>query len=133
LGPTCKAATNTLRKSGDNLALRNHRRSAKLTLSATVASNCSSDKLSFQIHIATSESKHTRANDTVKVRILSTSGKTLATLKTLSNHNAARGYKTVTLRVEKWVGKKVKVEFLAGEGGHKSTSFTVREVKLAAS
>jgi subtilase family serine protease len=133
LRPICKAATNTLRKGGDNLVLRNHRRSAKLTLSATVASNCSSDKLSFQIHIATSESKHTRANDTLKVRILSTTGKTLATLKTLSNHGAARGYKTVTLRVQKWVGKQVKVRFLASEGGHKSTSFTVREVKLAAS
>jgi subtilase family serine protease len=132
-GSTCKAATNALRKSADKLALRNHDRSAKLTLAATVASDCASDKLSFQIHVATTEPKRTRAKDTLKVRILSISGKTLLTLKTLSDHDAARGYKTVTLNAHKWAGRKVKVRFLAAEGGHRSTSFTIREVKLAAS
>ncbi|AHH99388.1 M4 family metallopeptidase [Kutzneria albida] len=103
---------------------RTHTDSAAQTV--TVPSGCTSVKLSYWLHIDTSESGST-AYDTFKVQVNGT------TLTTLSNANAAAGYTQRTLDLGAYAGKEVTVTFTATEDASLQTSFVVDDVTLQVS
>jgi len=96
------------------------------TLSQTIAipSGCTSYSLSFWLHIDSAESTSVSANDTLTVRLGS------STLATYSNLNEASGYVQRTFDVAGFAGQTVTLTFTGNENNRRQTSFVVDDVAL---
>jgi len=98
--------------------------------SLTIPSGKSSATLAFYLHIDSAETTTSTAYDTLKVQVLDASGTVLATLATYSNLNKATGYSLKSLNMAPYIGRSVKVRFLASEDSSLQTSFVIDDVTL---
>ena len=101
-----------------------------LAQTVTLPSGCSTDSLSFWLHIDTAETTKTTAYDTLKVQLLSSSGAVLATLATFSNLNAASGYQQHTYSLSAYAGQAVTLKFTGSEDSEDQTSFVIDDTAL---
>jgi Putative Ig domain/PLD-like domain len=101
-----------------------------LSQAVTLPSSCTTDSLSFWLHIDTAETSKTTAYDTLKVQVLSSSGTVLATLATFSNLNAATGYTQHTYSLAAYAGQSVTLKFTGAEDAEEQTSFVVDDTAL---
>lgn len=90
--------------------------------------------LSFWVKIGTYETSSLSAYDTLRVRLMGTSGDTLATLATFSNLTPTAGYSWVqkTFDVSAWAGRTVRVHFSAYNDVSRPTIFLLDDVSLTA-
>jgi PKD repeat protein len=103
------------------------------TLSQTVSipSACTSDSLSFWLHIDTADTGST-AQDTLKVQVLNSSGTVLGTLATYSNLNAISGYAQRTFNLSQYAGQTITLKLTGVEDSSGQTSFVVDDFALNA-
>ncbi len=102
------------------------------TLSQTVVipAGKTSAMLQFYMHIDTSETTTTTANDKLTVAVYNTSGTLLGTLNTYSNLNANTGYSVHNLTMTPYIGQTVVVKFTGVENASNQTSFVIDDVNL---
>jgi hypothetical protein len=102
------------------------------TLSQPVAlpSGCTTYQASFWLHVDTTETTTTSANDTLKVQVLNSSGTVLATLATFSNLNAASGYQQHSYSLSSYAGQTVTLKFTGTENSSRQTSFAVDDTAV---
>jgi serine protease len=102
----------------------------KLVQGVTLPSGCSSYKLSFWLHIDSTENPST-ASDTMAVQLL-VGTSVAATPATFSNQNAAAGYQQVTVDLSALAGTPVHLRFLGTEtdSGGGTTRFVIDDVTL---
>jgi hypothetical protein len=95
-----------------------------LAQTVTIPSGCKNATLSFWLYIDTTDPA-SRASDTFKVQVLSSSGTVLATLATLSNQNSTGGYSQHSYSVAPYIGQKITIKYTGTEtlGGGYNTSF----------
>jgi serine protease len=86
--------------------------------------------LSFWLHIDTDETTTTQVKDSLKVQVLSTTGKILATLATYSNLDAAPGYAQKSFELGAYQGQRIKIRFTGSEDGSKQTSFVIDDASI---
>ncbi len=104
-----------------------------LAQTVTLPSACTTDSLSFWLHIDTAETSTTTAYDTLKVQVLSSSGTVLATLATFSNLNHATGYTQHTYSLSAYAGQSITLKFTGTEDSELQTSFVIDDTALNAS
>jgi hypothetical protein len=80
---------------------------------------------SFWLHVDTAETTTTKAYDTLKVRVLNSSGTVLATLATFSNLNAASDYQQHSYSLSSYAGQTVTLKFTGTENSSRQTSFVI--------
>jgi hypothetical protein len=95
-----------------------------LSQTVTIPSGCTNYTLSFWLHIDTAETTTTGANDTLTVKLGST------TLATYSNLNKASGYVQRTFNVAAFAGQTVTLTFTGAENISRQTSFVIDDVAL---
>ena len=100
-----------------------------LSQAVTIPSGCTSDTLSFWLHIDTAETG-TTANDTLQVQLLNSSGSVLTTLATYSNLNANSGYAQKSFNVSAYAGQAVTLKLTGTENASLQTSFVVDDFAL---
>jgi exo-1,4-beta-D-glucosaminidase len=102
-----------------------------LTQTVTVPSGCTA-KLSYWLHIDTTESTSSAADDKLTVQLLNSSGTVLTTLASFSNLNAASGYQQHTSDISAFAGQSVTMKFTGvetdGNGG--TTSFVIDDTAI---
>jgi hypothetical protein len=98
----------------------------------TIPSTAKSAGLSFWLHIDTKETSTTRAYDTLKVQVRSSSGTVLATLGTYSNLNAAGGYQPASFDLSSYKGQTIQIYLVGDEDFSLQTSFVVDDFALNA-
>jgi subtilase family serine protease len=102
-----------------------------LAQTVTIPAACTSDKLSFWLHVDTFEST-SKAVDTLKVQLLNPSKVVIQTLATYSNLNATSGYVHIAFNVSAHAGQTITVKFTGVEtdtaGG--TTDFTIDNTAL---
>ena len=86
--------------------------------------------LSFWLHIDTDETTTTQIKGSLKVQVLSTIGKILATLATYSNLDAAPGYAQKSFDLGAYQGQRIKIRFTGSEDGSKQTSFVIDDASI---
>jgi hypothetical protein len=96
----------------------------------TIPSTCTSANLSFWLHIDTAETSTTRANDTLRVQVLNSSGTVLATLATFSNLNAVTGYAQQSYSLTPYIGQSVTLRFTGKENHSQQASFVIDDTAL---
>ncbi|HEX4830399.1 MAG TPA: putative Ig domain-containing protein [Trebonia sp.] len=101
-----------------------------LSQAVTVPSGCSSDSLSFWLHIDTAETSTSTAYDTLKVQVLNSSGTVLATLATFSNLNHATGYQQHSYSLAAYAGQAITIKFTGTEDSELQTSFVIDDTAL---
>jgi len=102
------------------------------TLAQTVMlpAGCSTYNLSFWLHIDTAETTTTTAYDTLKVQVLNSSGKVLATLHTYSNLNHNTGYAQHSFSLSAYAGQKITLKFTGAEDYELQTSFVIDDTAI---
>jgi len=100
-----------------------------LAQSIAIPSTCKTASLSTWIHIDTANTSG-KAQDTLTVQLLNSSGTVLTTLDTLSNLNAGSGYSEYTFNVAPYIGQTVTLKFTGTETGNGQTSFVVGDNAL---
>jgi phosphatidylinositol-3-phosphatase len=103
-----------------------------LSQTVSVASDCSSARLSFWLHIDTAERKRT-SYDTLTVTLRSPSGSVLDTLATYSNRDAVAGYQQHSFDLSGYAGSEFAVTFTADENSSRETSFLLDRVEVRVS
>lgn len=87
--------------------------------------------LKFWLHIDTEESTTSKRNDTLKVQVVSGSGKVLQTLATYSNLDAAPGYTQRSFDLSAYAGQTITLKFTGREDNTKRTSFVLDDVSIS--
>jgi hypothetical protein len=100
-----------------------------LAQTVSIASGCTSDELSFYLHIDTKETTKT-AKDTMTVQILNSSGTVLGTLATFSNLNAGTGYTQYSYNVSAYAGQTITLKFTGKQVSSTKTSFVIDNTAL---
>jgi len=102
------------------------------TLAQTVSipAGCSSDELSFWLHIDTAQTTTTTAYDTMTAQVLSSSGTVLGTLATFSNLNAATGYTQYSYNLSAYAGQTITLKFTGKQVSDRETSFVIDDTAL---
>lgn len=104
------------------------------TLSQPVAvpsSSCTSEVLSFWLHINTEETSITTAFDKLQVQVVTSQGTT--TVATFSNLNHATGYQLHSYNLEPWAGQSVTLKFVGTEDASLQTSFVIDDTAVTIS
>ncbi len=101
-----------------------------LAQTVTLPSGCTTDSLTFWLHIDTAETTTSTAYDTLTVQVLNSSGTVLATLATFSNLNHASGYQQHTYSVAAYAGQAITLKFTGVEDSEYQTSFVVDDTAL---
>lgn len=98
----------------------------------SIPAGCTSAAFSFWLHIDTTESTSSAADDTLKVQVLNSAGAVLATLATYSNLNAASGYSQKSFSLAAYAGQTVTLKVTGTEtdknGG--TTDFVIDDTAL---
>ncbi|NUR63622.1 MAG: hypothetical protein HOV87_33920 [Catenulispora sp.] len=105
------------------------------TLSQPVAippAPCTSEVLSFWLHIDTSETTITTAFDKLQVQVITAQG-TITTVATFSNLNHATGYLQHSYNLAPWAGQTITLKFLGTEDASLQTSFVVDDTAVTIS
>jgi len=98
--------------------------------SVTIPSTCTTAAFSFYLHIDTSETTTTSANDTLKVQVLNSSGTVLGTLATYSNLNHVSGYAQHSFSLASYIGQTITLKFTGTENSSAQTSFVLDDAAL---
>ncbi len=97
----------------------------------TIPTGCTTT-LTYWLHIDTTESTSTAADDTLKVQMLTTSGTVVGTLASFSNLTPISGYQQETANLTAYAGQTLKVKFTGKEtdahGG--TTDFVVDDTAV---
>ncbi|MBD0741464.1 hypothetical protein BG418_08170 [Streptomyces sp. CBMA152] len=101
-----------------------------LAQTVTLPTGCSSEQLSFWLHVDTAETSTTSAYDTLKVQILNSSGTVLSTLHTYSNLDRLTGYAQHTFDLSAYAGQTVTLKFTGHEDYTKQTSFVIDDTAI---
>ncbi|WP_329564277.1 glycosyl hydrolase 2 galactose-binding domain-containing protein [Kitasatospora sp. NBC_01266] len=105
-----------------------------LAQSVTIPTGCSA-ALSYWLHVDTTESTSGKADDTLQVQVLDTSGNVLGTVGSFSNLDAHSGYTQHTADLSAYAGRTVTLRFTGTEtdanGG--TTSFVLDDTALQTS
>ncbi|MFF3906515.1 PKD domain-containing protein [Streptomyces sp. NPDC001848] len=101
-----------------------------LSQTVTLPTGCSSEQLSFWLHIDTAETSTTTAYDTLKVQVLNSSGTVLSTLHTYSNLDHLTGYAQHTFDLSAYAGQTVTLKFTGSEDYTKQTSFVIDDTAI---
>ncbi|WP_369394635.1 PKD domain-containing protein [Streptomyces sp. CG1] len=104
-----------------------------LSQTVTLPTGCSSEQLSFWLHIDTAETSTATAYDTLKVQILNSSGTVLSTLHTYSNLDHLTGYAQHTFDLSAYAGQRVTLKFTGSEDYTKQTSFVIDDTAINSS
>jgi len=96
----------------------------------TLPAGCSAYNLSFWLHIDTAETTTTTVYDTLKVQVLNSSGKVLATLHTYSNLNHNTGYAQHSFSLSAYAGQKITLKFTGAEDYELQTSFVIDDTAV---
>jgi hypothetical protein len=104
-----------------------------LSQPVTIQPTCGAATLSFELRVISNDPK-TKASDTLKVQVLSSTGKVLKTLATFSNKNAAAKYAKSSFSLKPFIGQTVTIKFASAETlkGH-TTSFLIDNVAVPVS
>ncbi|MGZ3184445.1 MAG: M4 family metallopeptidase [Telluria sp.] len=101
-----------------------------ITQAVVIPSTATSAQLTFALHIDTAETTTTTAYDKMTVKVLNSSGSTLATLATYSNLNKGTGYTVKTFDLLPYKGQTVTLQFSSSEDSSLQTSFVVDKVSV---
>jgi PKD repeat protein len=101
-----------------------------LSQTITLPAGCSSYLFSFWLHIDTAEYTKTTAYDTLKVQVLDSSGKVLATLHTYSNLDHITGYAQHSFSLSAYAGQKITLKFTGSEDYEYQTSFVIDDTAV---
>jgi PKD repeat protein len=96
----------------------------------TLPSGCTSYKFSFWLHIDTQETTTTTAYDTLRVQVLNTSGKLLATLRKYSNLNHNSGYAKHSFSLSAYAGQTIILRFRGYNDDVYPTSFVIDDTAV---
>jgi len=96
----------------------------------TLPTGCTTDNLSFWLHINTAETTTTAKYDTLNVQILNSSGTVLATLHTYSNLDHNTGYAQRTFSLSAYAGQTITLKFTGKEDFEKQTSFVIDDTAV---
>ena len=86
--------------------------------------------LAFYLHVSTEEEKE-QAFDTLTVSLRRPNGSLVKKLATLSNIDAAPGYRLKTYDLTSFKGQAVRIYFTAREDNGSLTSFVIDDVRIA--
>jgi hypothetical protein len=100
----------------------------QLVQDVTIPSGCTSNVLSFWLHVDTAETTTTAKHDKLMVFINSTNGS--KNLKTFSNLDAESGYTRHAFNVAQFAGQNVDLEFFVTENAGRQTSFVIEDAEL---
>ena len=98
--------------------------------SVTLPTGCSSERLSFWLHVDTAETSTTKAYDTLALAVLNGSGTVLATPASFSNLNHTTGYTQYGYDLSPYAGQTVTLRFTGTEDYTKQTSFVVDDAAV---
>ena len=101
-----------------------------ITQTVSIPSNASAAKLSFALHIDTSEASAKIAYDKMVVTVKNSAGTMLAMLASYSNLNQAPGYQVRNIDLLAYKGQTVTLSFAATEDESLQTSFVLDGVSL---
>ncbi len=101
-----------------------------LSQTVTLPTGCTTDNLSFWLHINTAETTTTAKYDTLNVQILNSSGTVLATLHTYSNLDHNTGYAQRTFSLSAYAGQTITLKFTGKEDFEKQTSFVIDDTAV---
>ena len=101
-----------------------------LLQSVSIPSTANSATLAFWLHVDSAETSTTKAYDTLKVQVRSSSGTVLGTLATYSNLNAAAGYASISFDITSYKGQTIQVYLIGTEDSSLKTSFLVDDFTL---
>lgn len=104
--------------------------SENLSQQVTIPAGAASATLSFWTRIDTAETSNTRAYDTLRVQVLSSSGAVLATLATLSNLDRSSDYVQRSYDLSGYRGQTVRVRWLMSEDFSLQTTFATDDTAL---
>ena len=104
-----------------------------LSQAVTLPSGCSSDQLSFWLHVDTAETTTSTAYDTLTVQVLDSSGTVLGTLATFSNLSHLTGYAEHSYDLTGYAGQSITVRFTGSEDYTKQTSFVIDDAAVSTS
>ncbi|NRR32100.1 CehA/McbA family metallohydrolase [Oxalobacteraceae bacterium] len=97
-----------------------------------IPSSATSVNLSFWLKVVSSETTATKAYDTLKAQVRSSSGALLATLATYSNLDKGSSYVQKSFDLSAFKGQTVRIYFEGIEGSTISTQFLVDDVSVMA-
>jgi PKD repeat protein len=101
-----------------------------LSQTVTLPTGCTTEQLSFWLHVDTAETSTTTAYDTLKVQVLGSSGSVLATLHTYSNLDHNTGYAQHTFSLAPYAGQTVTLKFTGAEDFEYQTSFVLDDTAV---
>ncbi|MFE9558804.1 alkaline phosphatase family protein [Streptomyces sp. NPDC006703] len=101
-----------------------------LSQTVTLPKGCTSQQLSFWLHMDTAETSTTTAYDTLKVQVLNSSGTVLGTLHTYSNLDHITGYAQHTFDLSPYAGQTVTLRFTGAEDYEYQTSFVLDDTAI---
>jgi polyphosphate kinase len=101
-----------------------------LSQAVTLPSGCTTEQLSFWLHIDTAETTTTTAYDTLTVQVLNSSGTVLGTLATYSNLGHVTGYAQHSFSLAAFAGQSITLKFTGSEDFTKQTSFVVDDTAI---
>ncbi|OIJ95754.1 hypothetical protein BIV25_20130 [Streptomyces sp. MUSC 14] len=101
-----------------------------LSQTVTLPKGCTSEQLSFWLHVDTAETSTTTAYDTLKVQVLSSSGTVLGTLHTYSNLDRITGFAQHTFDLSPYAGQTVTLKFTGAEDYEYQTSFALDDTAI---
>jgi hypothetical protein len=101
-----------------------------LSQTVTLPTGCSTEQLSFWLHVDTAETTTTTAYDTLKVQVLNSAGTVLTTLHTYSNLDHNTGYVQHSFSLAGYAGQTVTLKFTGAEDYTKQTSFVLDDTAI---
>ncbi|MCQ4084074.1 fibronectin type III domain-containing protein [Streptomyces sp. RB6PN25] len=101
-----------------------------LSQTVTLPTGCTSEQLSFWLHVDTAETSTTTAYDTLEVQVLNSSGTVLGTLHTYSNLDHITGYAQHTFDLSPYAGQTVTLKFTGAEDYEYQTSFVLDDTAV---
>ena len=101
-----------------------------LSQTVTIPAGKTSATLQYYLHVDTAETTTSTAYDKLYVRVYSSSGTLLKTIRTFSNLDAASGYSVHTDSLAAYIGQTVKVQFTGTEDASSQTSFVLDDITL---
>jgi Putative Ig domain len=102
-----------------------------LAQQVTIPASCTATSFSFWLHIDTAETTTSTAYDTLRVRVLNSSGTVLATLATFSNLNHISGYAQHSYSLSSFAGQTVTLKFVGSEDSSLQTSFVIDDTAVS--
>ncbi|TDB69917.1 M4 family metallopeptidase, partial [Micromonospora sp. KC723] len=104
-------------------------RTDTLSQAVSLPAGCTSYQFSFWLHVDSAETAGS-AYDTLKVQVLNSSGRVLATLATYSNLDKATGYAQRSFSLAPYAGQTVTLKFSGVEDASLQTSFVVDDTAV---